>query len=579
MIDKNLIKDIVPFKRNIVYIVVSNVFQAIMIVSTAYIIAYLADKLLWGTLNNSTATPLLVLLFFFFTIKAILNYINHCQMEQISLQVQSKLRKDLLKSLIYHKHLIQNKAQGEWLALITKGVDKLDVYLTFFLPQLGLLIAIPPILLLFAFINDWISGLIFLITAPLIPFFMILIGKIADKENKKQWQIFQQLTVYMADLLPGLIIVKAYNQTKYQLEKIRQNGEDFSKATLKVLRIAFISAFMLEFIATLSIAIIAVNIGLRLLYGQVEFLPAFFILLIAPQFYQPFRQFGSAFHNAMNGITASSEIYALVQQLESRADDINQVILKDELVPEVEFKNLYHKYVDSEHWIIENLNLKLQAGSQVVLTGPNGAGKSTLFKLLLGLDKCQQGKIEINGYDLAKLDSSWWRKQIGWVAQEPYIFSTSIYENITLGRNITKDKVQEICRLVNLEDFIKTLPLQYDTLLNSAVKLSSGQKRRLGLARALLDSPKLLLLDEPMENLDVYNEELIQQILRRLKGKVTVLIIGHRLQTLVNADKLIYLEYGKIKENKQINAMLKDYKKRFILVNQDERNENDDTGI
>lgn len=579
MIDKNLIKDIVPFKRNIVYIVISNVFQAIMIVSTAYIIAYLADKLLWGTLNNSTATPLLVLLFFFFTIKAILNYINHRQMEQISLQVQSKLRKDLLKILIYHKHLIQNKAQGEWLALITKGVDKLDVYLTSFLPQLGLLIAIPPILLLFAFINDWISGLIFLITAPLIPFFMILIGKIADKENKKQWQIFQQLTVYMADLLPGLIIVKAYNQTKYQLEKVRQNGEDFSKATLKVLRIAFISAFMLEFIATLSIAIIAVNIGLRLLYGQVEFLPAFFILLIAPQFYQPFRQFGSAFHDAMNGITASSEIYALVQQLESRADDINQVILEDELVLEIEFKNVYHKYVDSEHWVIENLNLKLQAGDQVVLTGPNGAGKSTLFKLLLGLDKCQQGRIEINGYDLAKLDSTWWRKQIGWVAQEPYIFSTSIYENITLGRNFNKDKVQEICRLVNLDDFIETLPLQYDTLLNSAVKLSSGQKRRLGLARALLGSPKLLLLDEPMENLDVYNEELIQQILRRLKGKVTVLIIGHRLQTLANADKLIYLEEGKIKENKQINAMLKDYKKRFMLVDKQERIENDDTGI
>lgn len=579
MIDKNIVKNIVPFKQNIVYIVVSNVCQAIMIVSTAYIIAYLADKLLWGTLNNSTATPLLALLFFFFTIKAILNYINHRQMEQISLQVQSKLRKDLLKILIYHKDLRQNKAQGEWLALITKGVDKLDVYLTSFLPQLGLLMIIPPILLLFAFINDWISGLIFLITAPLIPFFMILIGKIADKENKKQWQIFQQLTVYMADLLPGLIIVKAYNQIKYQLEKIRQNGEDFSKATLKVLRLAFISAFMLEFIATLSIAIIAVNIGLRLLYGQVEFLPVFFILLMAPQFYQPFRQFGSAFHDAMNGITASSEIYALVQQLNDKEDHINQVILAKELVAEIEFTNVYYKYVDSEHWVIENLNLKLQAGSQVVLTGPNGAGKSTLFKLLLGLDKCQQGKIEINGHDLAKLDSAWWRKQIGWVAQEPYIFSASIYENITLGRNFSKDKVQEICRLVNLDDFIKTLPLQYDTLLNSAVKLSSGQKRRLGLARALLGSPKLLLLDEPMENLDVYNEELIQQILKRLKGKVTVLIIGHRLQTLVNADKLIYLEEGKIKENKPINAMLKDYKKRFILANKQERNESNDTGI
>ena len=144
---------------------------------------------------------------------------------------------------------------------------------------------------------------------------MILIGKIADKENKKQWQVFQKLTMYMADLLSGLLIVKAYNQTQRQLSEINKNGKLFSQATLKVLRIAFISAFMLEFISTLSIAIIAVNIGLRLIYGHVEFLPVFFILLIAPQFYQPFRQFGSAFHDAMNGITASSEIYAMIDKL------------------------------------------------------------------------------------------------------------------------------------------------------------------------------------------------------------------------------------------------------------------------
>lgn len=579
MIDKNLIKNIVPFKRNIIYIVISNIFQAIMIVSTAYIMAYLADKLLWGTLDNSTATPLLVLLFFFFVIKAILNYINHCQMEQISLQVQSKLRKNLLKVLVYYKSHIKDKAQGEWLALITNGVDKLDIYLTSFLPQLGLLITIPLVLLVVAFINDWISGLIFLFTAPLIPFFMILIGKIADKENKKQWQVFQKLTVYMADLLPGLIVIKAYNQTKYQLEKIKQNGEDFSKATLKVLRIAFISAFMLEFIATLSIAIIAVNIGLRLLYGQVEFLPAFFILLIAPQFYQPFRQFGSAFHDAMNGITASSEIYSLINNLNNEDEQKKKKILKEDFIPEIEFKNLYYKYSNSEHWIIENLNLQIKSGEQFVLTGPNGAGKSTLFKLLLGLNRCQQGTIKINGYDLNDIDIFWWRKQIGWAAQEPYIFSTTIYENITLGRKYNEYEVRSVCKLVNLDEFIQKLSKQYDTVIDSAVKLSSGQKRRLGLARALIGHPKLLLLDEPMENLDLYNEELVQKILAPLKGKVTVIIIGHRLQTLVNADNLIYLEAGKVKENRQINSLIESYKQDFVVKNRQERNKINDTGI
>ena len=560
MIDKNLIKDIFPFRRKLILMVILNIIQAIMIVSTAYIIAYIADRLLLSDLNNSTATPLLVLLFFFFCIKAGLNYLNNIQMEKISLKVQSKLRKNLLKVLVHHVYLQENKTKGEWLAIITKGVDKLNIYLTSFLPQLGLLITVPLVLLIFTFINDWISGLIFLTTAPLIPFFMILIGKIADKENKRQWQVFQKLTMYLADLLPGLLVVKAYNQTKTQLLKINQNGEVFAKATLKVLRVAFISAFMLEFIATLSIAIIAVNIGLRLIYGYADFLPAFFILLIAPQFYQPFRQFGSAFHDAMNGITASSEIYAMLQKLNKQENvSLAKNILDKQDNWQIEFKKVSYKYKDSEKQAIDDLSLKIQAGSNVVITGANGAGKSTLFKLLLGLYPCATGKILIDNQDLQTLDMIWWQQQIGWVAQEPYIFSVSIRENITMGRDFSDEEIKNICHLVNLDKFIESLPQRYETLLDATQKLSSGQKRRLGLARALIGKPKILLLDEPMENLDIYNEELIQNVLSNLKHQVTVLIIGHRLQTLLRADNLIYLEAGKVVDNTKINLLLKKY--------------------
>ena len=552
MIDKNLLKDIFPFKRQLILVMISNIMQAMMIVAIAYIIAYIADKLLLSRLESSTATPLLVLLFFFFCIKAILNYFNHYQMEKISLNVQSNLRKQLFAVLAQRSFLANSYAKGQWIALITKGVDKLDIYLTSFIPQLGLLSTIPLILLIFTFINDWISGLIFLITAPLIPFFMILIGKIADKENKKQWQVFQKLTMYMADLLPGLLIVKAYNQTQRQLSEINKNGKLFSQATLKVLRIAFISAFMLEFISTLSIAIIAVNIGLRLIYGHVEFLPVFFILLIAPQFYQPFRQFGSAFHDAMNGITASSEIYAMIDKLNCIKESKANLKLDDADMVQIELKNVYYKYQDNDKWAIDNLSLKIEKGKQFVLTGDNGAGKSTLFKLLLGIEKCQSGEILINDYNLADLDKQWWQSQIGWVAQEPYIFSATIRENITLGRDFNLKEIEHICQLVNLDEFIKSLPQGYDTEITSAMNLSSGQKRRLGLARALIGRPKLLLLDEPMENLDVYNEKLIQKILSDLKNKVTVIIIGHRLQTLKNAYELIYLQQGKLVDSEKI---------------------------
>lgn len=578
MIDKNLIKDIFPFRRKLILMVILNIIQAIMIVSTAYIIAYIADRLLLSDLNNSTATPLLVLLFFFFCIKAGLNYLNNIQMEKISLKVQSKLRKKLLKVLVHHVYLQENKTKGEWLAIITKGVDKLNIYLTSFLPQLGLLITVPLVLLIFTFINDWISGLIFLTTAPLIPFFMILIGKIADKENKRQWQVFQKLTMYLVDLLPGLLVVKAYNQTKTQLLKINQNGDVFAKATLKVLRVAFISAFMLEFIATLSIAIIAVNIGLRLIYGYADFLPAFFILLIAPQFYQPFRQFGSAFHDAMNGITASSEIYAMLQKLNKQENvSLAKNILDKQDNWQIEFKNVSYKYKDSEKQAIDDLSLKIQAGSNVVITGANGAGKSTLFKLLLGLYPCATGKILIDNQDLQTLDMIWWQQQIGWVAQEPYIFSVSIRENITMGRDFSDEEIKNICHLVNLDKFIESLPQRYETLLDATQKLSSGQKRRLGLARALIGKPKILLLDEPMENLDIYNEELIQNVLSNLKHQVTVLIIGHRLQTLLRADNLIYLEAGKVVDNTKINLLLKKYTNK-LKDNDKERIEVNATG-
>ena len=186
---------------------------------------------------------------------------------------------------------------------------------------------------------------------------------------------------------------------------------------------------------------------------------------------------------------------------------------------QIELKNVYYKYQDSDKWAIDDFSLKIKKGKQFVLTGDNGAGKSTLFKLLLGIEKCQYGEILINDYNLADLDKQWWQSQIGWVAQEPYIFSATIRENITLGRDFN---------------------------------LNSGQKRRLGLTRALIGRPKLLLLDEPMENLDVYNEKLIQRILSDLKNKVTVIIIGHRLQTLKNADELIYLQQGKLVDSEKI---------------------------
>ena len=549
MIDKNICKDILPFKKYLYLILASDAVQAVLMAGASYTTAYLADRLLKAQLSVDTAAPFTVLLFFFLAVKAVLAHYSRVRIEQISQQVQSRLRAMLLKALVHREQIGKDMVQGQWLALITRGVDKLDAYISSFLPQLGMLAVFPIVLLVCAFANDWISGLIFLFTAPLIPLFMILIGKMADKENKRQWQTFMKLTSYMADLLPGLLVLKAYNQAQRQLQQIAANGEQFSRATLKVLRIAFLSAFMLEFISTLSIAVIAVNIGLRLIYGEAQFLPVFFMLLIAPQFYQPFRQFGAAFHEAMNGITASSEIYSLQKQLnqtECEHGNAPAAEIKMTAPPRIVFDDVHYTYENGSG--LNGLSFTAEGGEQTVIAGVNGAGKSTAFKLLLNLLKPKAGRITIDGIELKNIDEAVWRRSVGWAAQEPYVFSASFKDNIAMGRKCSMEDIMLAAEQANLDEFISSLPQGYNSIIGGSIKLSSGQKRRLGLARALLCRPKLLLLDEPLENLDRQNEELISSILDGLRGKVTVLIIAHRLHTIERADKIIMMENGRLLE-------------------------------
>lgn len=549
MIDKNIFKDILPLKKYLYLAVLSDFVQAVLLAGASCITAYLAGRLLYAQLSFEAAAPFLALLFFFLTAKAVLAHCNQIKIEEISLKVQSRLRLMLLSALSRRRELPGRYAEGQWLALVTRGVDRLDAYITGFLPQLSALAVFPPVLLACAFYSDWISGAIFLGTAPLIPLFMILIGKLADKENKRQWQVFQRLTSYMADLLPGLLVLKAYNQAERQLAQMEQRGRDFSTATLKVLRIAFLSAFMLEFITTLSIAVIAVNIGLRLIYGEAQFVPVFFMLLLAPQFYLPFRRFGASFHEAMNGITAASEIYGLQAQLAELNDENTanaKPVKKWDAAPEVQFQDVYFSYENGGG--LRGLSFTAPAGRQTVITGPNGAGKSTAFKLILNLLQPDSGRISADGADMSRLSAAERRQLIGWAAQEPYLFFASVRDNITMGRPCSEAQLRRTAEQVNLAAFIESLPEGYDTMIGGSTKLSAGQMRRLGLARALFSEPRLLLLDEPMENLDRENEDDIQAILARLRGKTTVLIIAHRLHTIASADKIVMVENGCLTE-------------------------------
>lgn len=581
MLNKDILHDIMlTGKKQLHLLGLSQLLQTLCLTAGAYVTALLGDRMLFSGLDLPTAAPFLALLLFFCIFRTLLGYWDSLTAAKLSLELQSRLRSSLLHRLAYSSHdRLAAKSEGEWLTLITEGVDKLDTYVTGFLPQFLQLAILPTVLLIFAFINDWISGLIFLFTAPLIPLFMVLIGKLTDNENKKQWQLFQQLGNYLSDLLPGLLLIKAYGQVDRQIKAARSKGQQFSDSTLKVLRLAFLSAFMLEFIATLSIAVIAVNIGLRLLYGQALFLPAFFILLIAPIYYRPFRQFGAAFHQAMNGITAAGEIYGLLREDSSLEDRYEEKIpasgklpsstsesscsattITLQQPPQIRFQSVsfsyHHDHTDMPTPLLDGLSFTIPAGKETALIGQNGVGKTTVMKLLLQLLEPSSGQILIDGQKLADYEPALWRQHIGCVLQEPYIFTGSIRENICLGRDCSEAELTDAIQAANLDEYISCLPQGYDTILGTEHKPSAGQKRRLGIARAILKKPKLLLLDEPMENLDAANEQLIQELLDRLKGHTTILIIAHRRHTIAKADHIVLLERGKAYEFDDATALM-----------------------
>lgn len=541
MIEKNILKDVFTCKKQIIFIFISNFLQSLCLIFSAVILGYLANEILFGKIEKIAASSL-ALLFFIFILKGILNYYNNRQVETISLNIQTKLRKKILEK-VAHKEESQTNI-GEYISLITKGVDKLDIYMTSFLPQMGNIIILPLVLLLVAFYLDYKSALIFLFTFPLIPIFMVLIGKISAKENDKQWDKFQKLSNYMLDFLPGVLVLKAFNEIDTQIKVLKKNGDEFNDATLKVLKIAFLSAFMLEFVATLSIAIIAVNIGLRLIYGSGGFFYLITILILAPLFYNPLRQFGAAFHDGKNGVLKARDIYNLIKEDKNLNTVHGELDEKKDF--DIEFKNISFAY--DEDVVIKDLSFKIPFGIKAVLTGPNGAGKSTIFKMLLKNLSPSTGEISIQDTNINSLDTKKYLEKIAYVPQEVYIFKASIWENITLGRDFTEEEVTDILEKLDLLPLVLDHKERLHRILEGNTSVSSGQRRRIGLARALLSKGKILLLDEPMENLDSKNEKIINDILEEYKNKVTIIIIGHRKNTLLSADIIFYIEKGKIEE-------------------------------
>lgn len=439
------------------------------------------------------------------------------------------------------------RSTGEAATVVLEGVDALDAYVSRFLAHLGVLVVLPPLVLAVVLPRDWISGLVLLVTAPVIPVFMILLGLGAEQLNRRQWLRLLRLSGRLLDGLQRLTTLRLLNAGDREAERLAEAAEDYRRSTMAVLRVAFLSALALEFFATVGIALVAVLIGFRLLDGALGFEAAFFVLLLAPEFYAPLRQLGLDYHARMEALAAAERILDLQAEAPMPAGEARPALDADVTI---EFEGVRFDW-EADRPALRDFSLRLVPGEIVALVGPSGAGKSTLLSLLMGLLRPQSGRVLVNGHDLATLDPAHWLEHVAVVPQRPHMFEGSVLDNIRLGNpDASLDSVRVAARLAAADEFIVALPKAYDTPLGEhGETLSGGQVQRLALARAFLkDKARVLLLDEGTAGLDRGTEASVADAIRRLAAGRTTLIVTHRLATVHLADRVVFLEEGRIVE-------------------------------
>ncbi|MGW8225434.1 MAG: thiol reductant ABC exporter subunit CydD [Anaerolineales bacterium] len=474
-----------------------------------------------------------------------------------------KIKTDLRTALYDHLDLLgpayfqpdssdEHGNTGELVQVANQGVEALQAYFGQYIPQLALAVLVPLTVLIFILPVDILSGVILLVTAPLIPFFMVLIGDRAKLLTERQWTTLSRMSTYFLDVIQGLGTLKAFGRSREQIKIIKQIGERYRDTTMGVLRVTFLSALALEWLAMLSTAVIAVEISLRLLYGRLGFQEAFFILILAPEFYLPLRLLGSRFHAGMAGLTAASRIFSILDsQPESVTVASQPTRDKQGSQPPISaplsigFVDVHCGYQLNQE-VLSGVTFELAPGELTALVGPSGAGKTTLVELLLGFRSPQKGQILINQQPLQVIPGKEWLSQIAWVSQDPYIFNTSVLENIRMAHpGASEAEVIAAAKNAYAHDFILRLPGGYQTRVGErGSRLSAGQAQRLALARAFLKDAPLLILDEATANLDPHAAQEIQAALSNLILDRTTLVIAHNLETVRNADQIIVLSGG-----------------------------------
>lgn len=551
-LDKRLLRALEPVRAALWAAIGLGVLAGALLVAQAYLLSQAVDRVFLGGDTLHDVTPLLVGLALVATIRALLLWASDLSAHHLASHVKGVLRERLFAHLTaLGPAYTRGERSGELAATAVEGVEFLDAYLREYVPQLALSAMIPLAILVVVFPLDILSGVVLLLTAPLIPVFMILIGKLAAVQSRRQWGQLSRMSAHFLDVLQGLTTLKMFGRSREQAATIAAISERFREATMAVLRVAFLSALVLELLSTLSVAVIAVEIGLRLLYARIPFDMALFVLILAPDYYLPLRALGARFHAGTAGVTAAERIFAVLETPVPPCGDAVAVSSINRDAPlTIAFEHVSYAYHDGDRPALNGLSFTIAPGMTVALVGRSGSGKSTAAQVLLRFLTPTAGQITVNGSDLCAIPPALWREQVAWVPQLPYLFAATVADNIRLGRpDAPLSAVMRAAEQARADSFIRALPQGYDTPIGEqGARLSGGQAQRIALARAFLRDAPFLILDEATANLDPDTEAQIADSLHALMHGRTVLVIAHRLHTVMDADQIVVLAHGRAVE-------------------------------